>query len=137
MNESQAAKSAKPDYRTPIGRARGLGSAKSGTGHFWWQRVTAIVLALLVPWLVGTLVSFVGADLGTVQATLAVPLNAILLAAFVLALFWHAKLGMQVVIEDYVHARALEVTLQLVVTFACVFGALASLYAIFRIALLA
>ena len=126
----------KQDYRTPIGRARGLGSAKSGTGHFWWQRVTAIVLALLVPWLVGTLVSFIGADLLSVQIALARPLNAILLALFVFALFWHAKLGMQVVIEDYVHTRALEITLQLLVTFACVFGALASIYSIARIALL-
>ena len=123
--------------RTPLGRVRGLGSAKSGTGHFWWQRVTAIVLALLAPWLLGTLVSFVGADLATVQLALARPFNAIALALFSIALFWHAKLGIQVVIEDYVHARALEVTLQLVVTFACAFGALASLYAIARIALLA
>lgn len=135
MNESQS--TVKPNYRTPIGRARGLGSAKSGTGHWWWQRVTAVVLALLVPWLVGTLVSFVGADLGTVQAALARPFNAILLALFVVALFWHGKLGMQVVIEDYVHTRALEVALQLAVTLACVLGALASLYAIARIALLA
>jgi succinate dehydrogenase / fumarate reductase membrane anchor subunit len=127
----------KQDYRTPIARARGLGSAKSGVGHFWWQRVTAIVLAVLVPWLVGILVSFVGADLATVHATLAKPYNAILFAIFVLALFWHAKLGIQVVIEDYVHTRAYEITLQLLVTFLCVFGALASLYAIGRIALLA
>jgi len=136
MSDSQTpAGSVKPDYRTPIGRARGLGSAKSGVAHFWWQRVTAVVLALLVPWLVGILVSFIGADLATVYSVLSTPLNAILLAAFVLALFWHAKLGMQVVIEDYVHTRALEVTLQLVVTFACVFGALASLYSIAKIAL--
>jgi succinate dehydrogenase / fumarate reductase, membrane anchor subunit len=128
---------ARGNYRTPVGRARGLGSAKSGTSHFWWQRVTAIVLALLVPWLVGTLVSLVGADLATVQAVIARPWNAILLAVFVLALFWHAKLGMQVVIEDYVHARSLEITLLLLVTFACVLGALASLYALGRIALLA
>jgi succinate dehydrogenase / fumarate reductase membrane anchor subunit len=132
MNESQA----KQDFRTPIGRARGLGSAKSGTGHFWWQRVTAVLLALLAPWLVGTLVSFVGADLATVQLALARPFTAIALALFAVALFWHAKLGVQVVIEDYVHTRALEVALQLVVTFACAFGALASLYAIARIALL-
>ena len=75
--------------------------------------------------------------LATVQLALARPFNAIALALFSIALFWHAKLGIQVVIEDYVHARALEVTLQLVVTFACAFGALASLYAIARIALLA
>jgi succinate dehydrogenase membrane anchor subunit len=135
MNDSKAAR--KPDYRTPIGRARGLGSAKSGTAHFWWQRVTAIVLAVLVPWLVGTLVSFIGADLGTVLTTLSKPFNAILFAVFSLALFWHAKLGAQVVIEDYVHNRAAEITLQLLTTFFCVVGALASLYAIARIALLA
>ncbi|MDQ3494157.1 MAG: succinate dehydrogenase, hydrophobic membrane anchor protein [Pseudomonadota bacterium] len=124
------------DYRAPIARARGLGSAKSGTGHFWWQRVTAIVLALLVPWLVGTLVSLVGADLATVQAAIARPWNAILLAAFVLALFWHAKLGIQVVIEDYVHARGVELTLLVLNALLCTLGALASLYAIGRIALL-
>lgn len=123
------------DFRTPVGRARGLGSAKSGTGHFWWQRVTAIVLALLVPWLVGMLVSFVGTDLASVQAVIARPYNAVLLAIFVLALFWHAKLGVQVVIEDYVHTRAAEISLQLLLTFLCVFGALASIYAIARISL--
>jgi succinate dehydrogenase / fumarate reductase membrane anchor subunit len=135
MNESQS-NVAGQDLRTPLKRARGLGSAKSGTAHFWWQRVTAVLLALLVPWLVGTLVSFVGADLATVQASLARPFDAIMLALFAMALFWHAKLGIQVVIEDYVHTRALEVALQLVVTFACAFGALASLYSIARIALL-
>jgi len=95
------------------------------------------VLAVLVPWLVGTLVSFIGADLGTVLATLAKPFNTILFAVFTLALFWHAKLGVQVVIEDYVHNRAVEIALQLLTTFLCVLGALASLYAIARIALLA
>ncbi len=127
---------AKPDYRTPLARARGLGSGKTGTGHFWWQRVTAIVLAVLVPWLLGTLVSFIGADLGTVLVTLAKPFNAILLTLFSLALFWHAKLGVQVVIEDYVHNRAVEIALQLLVTFLCALGALASVYSIAKIALL-
>jgi succinate dehydrogenase / fumarate reductase membrane anchor subunit len=130
-----SAPEAKRDYRTPVGRARGLGSAKSGTGHFWWQRVTAIVLALLVPWLVGTLVSLVGADLATVQAAIARPWNAIVLGVFAMALFWHAKLGMQVVIEDYVHARAAELTLLVLNTLLCLLGALASIYAIASISL--
>ncbi|MEO6263820.1 MAG: succinate dehydrogenase, hydrophobic membrane anchor protein [Luteimonas sp.] len=124
------------DLRTPLARARGLGSAKSGTGHFWWQRVTAVFLVPLVAWLLGMLVSLVGADLATVQTTIAKPWNAIALALFALMLFWHAKLGIQVVIEDYVHHRAVEITLQLLVTLACVVGAFASLYAIARIALL-
>ena len=125
------------DLRTPIARARGLGSGKSGTEHFWIQRVTAVVLALLVPWLIGLLVSLVGADLEAVRTTIARPWNAILLAGFVVALFWHAKLGIQVVIEDYVHTRGTEIALHLLNILACTVGALASLYAIGRIALLA
>ena len=123
------------DMRTPLARARGIGSGKTGTGHFWTQRVTAVALALLVPWLVGLLVSMVGADVETVRAAIARPWNAILLSAFVVALFWHAKLGMQVVIEDYVHVRATEIALHLANTFLCALGAVASLFAIVRIAL--
>ena len=125
------------DFRTPVGRARGLGSAKSGTGHFWWQRVTAIALMLLTPWVLGMLIALVGADFAQVQAALAKPVNAIALAMFAISLFWHSRLGLQVVIEDYVHHRPLEIFLQLLVTFACALGGLASLYAISRIALLA
>lgn len=124
------------DFRTPVGRARGLGSGKTGSGHFWWLRVTSVALIPLFAWFIGTLVSLVGADLVTVQAVLARPFNAITFALFAIATFWHAKLGLQVVIEDYIHQRALEITLQLLVTFACAAGALASLYAIARIALL-
>lgn len=125
------------DYRSPVGRARGLGSAKSGTGHFWWQRVTAVFLALLAPWVLGMLVALAGADQAQVQAALAKPVNAVALALFSLSLFAHARLGLQVVIEDYVHHRAIELALQVLVLFTCALGALASLYAIGRIALLA
>ena len=125
------------DFRTPLKRARNIGSGKTGTGHWWWQRVTAVLLALLAPWLVGLLVSFVGVDGDAVRATVARPWNAIAFATFAIAAFWHAKLGVQVVIEDYVHTRWMEITLQLLVTFACALGALASLYAIARIALTA
>ena len=125
------------DYRTPIARARGLGSAKSGTAHFWWQRVTAVLLAVLAPWLVGLLLAVAGSDLAHIQAGIARPWNAIMLALFSVSLFWHARLGLQVVIEDYIHQRALEIALQLLVTFACALGALAALFAIGRIALTA
>ncbi len=125
------------DFRTPVGRARGLGSAKSGTSHFWWQRVTGVALALLVPWMIGLALALVGADIYDVQATLAKPVNAIALALFAICVFWHARLGLQVVVEDYIHHRATEIALQLLITFDCASGALASLYAIGRIALLA
>ena len=123
------------DFRTPVGRARGLGSGKTGTGHFWWQRVTAVALVPLVAWFIGTLVSLAGADLATVYTVLARPFNAIAFALFAIAMFWHAKLGLQIVIEDYVHTRAYEIALQFLVTFLCGLGAIASLYAIARIAL--
>lgn len=122
-------------YRTPLKIARGLGSGKTGTGHFWWQRLTAVFLVPLVAWWLGLLVSFVGSDLASVHHTIARPWNAIGLSLLVILLFWHAKLGVQVVIEDYVHVRAVEIALQLLVTLACAFGVLASLYAIGRITL--
>jgi succinate dehydrogenase / fumarate reductase, membrane anchor subunit len=137
MSDSSARDASHRDFRTPVGRARGLGSAKSGTSHFWWQRVTAISLALLTPWILGMLIALVGADHAEVQAALAKPVNTIAFAVFAISLFWHARLGLQVVIEDYVHHRPLEIFLQLLVTFACALGGLASLYAIGRIALLA
>jgi len=123
------------DLRTPLARARGLGSGKTGTSHFWYQRVTAVALMLLVPWLVWMLAGMAGGDVESVRATLARPWNAILLAAFSVAMFWHAKLGMQVVIEDYVHVRWVEVALQLLVTIACALGALACLYALGHVAM--
>lgn len=124
------------ELRTPIAIARGLGSGKSGTGHWWWQRVTSVALLLLTPWLIGLLVSLGGADLETVRVAIARPTNAILLSAFVVVTFWHCQQGLQVVIEDYVHTRGTEITLQLLNILACTAGALASLYAIGRIALM-
>lgn len=120
--------------RHPWAIARGLGSAKDGTSHWWAQRVSAIALLFLVPWFVLTMVSVIGADHASVRATLAQPLNATLLLAFVLSVFWHARLGLQVVIEDYVHAPALELALQLVVKFAYLLATLASAIAVGRIA---
>ena len=123
------------EFRTPLKKARHIGSGKTGTGHFWWQRVTAVALALLVAWLIGLLVSLVGADLDTVRTTIARPWNAIPMAALVIAMFWHAKLGVQVVIEDYVHARWAEIALQLLNLFACFAGALACLFALGHVAM--
>ena len=122
--------------RNPLARAKGLGSAKDGTTHWWHQRLTAIALMLLTPWFVILMVGLVGDDLATVRATLSQPLTAILLTAFVLSLFWHARLGLQVVIEDYVHG-ATELLLQVVVKFAYALAAIASLLAIGRIVFLA
>lgn len=118
--------------RNPLARAKGLGSAKNGTSHWWHQRLTAIALALLTPWFVIFAVGLLGADQATVRLAIAQPLTATLLAAFVLSLFWHAQLGLQVVVEDYLHGWS-EVALQVAIRFAYALAAIASLLAIGRI----
>jgi succinate dehydrogenase / fumarate reductase membrane anchor subunit len=123
------------DLQTPLKRVRGLGSAKSGTHHFIVQRITAVALIPLVLWSIWLALMLLHADYVAAQALLQQPLNAVLMIAFVLALFWHAQLGLQVVIEDYVHTRWREITLQVAVKFLCVLGALACALAVVRIAL--
>jgi succinate dehydrogenase / fumarate reductase membrane anchor subunit len=123
------------DLRNPLKRARGLGSAQSGVGHWWTQRVTAAALVLLGLWFVITVLSLLHADFATAKATVAKPWNALLLILFVVTAFWHAVLGLQVVIEDYVHTRWKEVVLLVAIKFLAVLGALAGVLAVLRIAL--
>jgi len=123
------------DLQTPLKRARGLGSAKSGTHHFIVQRVTALALIPLGLWIIWLGLALMHADYVHARALVHQPLNALLLIAFVIAMFSHAQLGLQVVVEDYVHTRWLEVTAQLAIKFLCVLGALASVLAVVRIAL--
>ena len=118
--------------RDPLAVARGLGSARNGTGHWWALRLTSIALLFLAPWFLILLHGLVGADRFTIQMLLGRPLNAALMIAWVLTVFWHAQLGLQVVIEDYVHGRA-EWALQIMVRFLCVVGAIASVLAVCRI----
>lgn len=93
-------------FRTPLARVRGLGSAKSGTEHWWHERVSAVAsipTTLFLIWL-GTAVA--GHDHAAIVALLSQPLVAIGLALSLIAMLWHMRLGMQVIIEDYVHSGA-------------------------------
>ncbi|MEO7071531.1 MAG: succinate dehydrogenase, hydrophobic membrane anchor protein [Rhodanobacter sp.] len=123
------------DLRHPLKVARGLGASHTGVHHWWVQRVTAAALVLLGVWFVIVVLRLLGADYVTARATLAQPWNALLMIAFVVATFWHATLGLQVVIEDYVHTRWKEVVALVTVYFLAVIGALASVLAVLRIAL--
>lgn len=121
--------------RNPLKDARGLGAAKEGTSHFIAQRLTAIALAPLSIWFLVVAVGLVGGGYPEARVFLAQPVNAVLMAAFVLAIFQHAKLGLEVVIEDYIHQRALEMALKIAVKFVAALAVIASLFAIVRIAL--
>jgi len=105
-------------YKTPLGRVRGLGSAKDGTHHWWMQRVTAIALVPLTVWFVVSILMMAGADRGTIVAWLGNPVTAGLMVMLILAVFYHAQLGLQVVIEDYIHRETLKIGLILFVKFA-------------------
>ncbi|MEO3428121.1 succinate dehydrogenase, hydrophobic membrane anchor protein [Pelagibius sp. CAU 1746] len=104
-----------PNLRSPLGRVRGLGSAKDGTGHWWAQRLTALALIPLTIWFVGAVVSLIGADYAAVAAWIASPVVAGLLILLIVATFYHAALGLQVVIEDYVHGEGAKIALLLFV----------------------
>lgn len=123
------------DLQHPIKRARGLGSAQSGVGHWWTQRLTAIALVVLGLWFLATVLRLAHTDYATARTLVGKPWNAILLIAFVVTMFWHAVLGLQVVIEDYVHTRWKEVSLLVLVKFLAVLGALAGVLAVLRIVL--
>jgi len=122
------------DFRTPLARVRGLGSAKEGVAHWWAQRLTAIALVPLTLWFVISIVGMVGADRPMVVAWLGHPVTAILLILLIAATFHHAQLGMQVVIEDYVHTGWLKWTSILFVKAVALVLALAAIFAILRIA---
>ena len=120
--------------RNPLERAINHGSAGSGVHHWWAQRFTAILLVPLMVWLVWTLALLAGADYATARDWIASPWNATMAILLAGSTFYHARLGVQVVIEDYVHHRALEVSLQILVAIAALAGAVVSFIAILKVA---
>jgi len=122
------------DMRTPLGKVRGLGSAKDGTHHFWLSRVTGLALIPLSLFAIGLVLSLSGSDFTAARAALAQPVVAILLAFFIVISVYHMRLGMQEIIADYVHGELTKLlTLILNSTFCLLVGA-ASLFALLRIA---
>ena len=125
--------SGKASLRTPLGRVRHLGSARSGTRHAWQMRVTAIALLPLAIAFVWIILSLVGKDHAAVVAVLGSPLPAIIMLLFLLTGIYHMMLGMQVIIEDYVHnEHAKTWCLMLNMFFSCVVG-LACVYSVLRL----
>jgi succinate dehydrogenase / fumarate reductase membrane anchor subunit len=121
------------DLRTPLSRARGLGSAKEGVHHFWAQRVTAVALIPLVAWFAISLIMMSGADYAVVRAWIGSPVVMVLLTLTIVIGLHHGQLGMQVVIEDYVHNDGMKLALIVLMRFIAVFFGLAAIVAILRI----
>jgi succinate dehydrogenase / fumarate reductase, membrane anchor subunit len=121
--------------RTPLARARGLGAAKDGTHHWWMQRVTSVALVPLVLWFAISMLAYSRVDHATFQAWLGHPVNAGLMIALLAAMFYHAKLGAQVIIEDYVHPESAKIAALLVTQFLLFLLGAIAIVAVLKIAL--
>ena len=119
--------------RTPLGRVRGHGSAKSGTEHFWRQRVTALANVPLVLSFVGIAVALAGRDHAAAVALIGHPAAAVVLLLAILSVTVHMRIGMQVIIEDYVHSEGPKVALLLANTFFAVVVGLVAAFSVLKI----
>ena len=119
---------------TPLGRVRGLGSAKSGAHHWWLERLTSVSTLILLLWFLVSLARLPGLDHQTVTQWLASPLAAVPMLLLAVSLFWHAKLGLIVIVEDYVHEEGGRLFWVVVINFLAVLGAALAAFSILKIA---
>lgn len=121
--------------RNPLAKARGRGSAKSGVHHWYAQRASALFLIVLIAWLIYAMFRLAGADHATSAQFIAQPLNAAFLVMLLVTLLYHAMLGLQVVIEDYVHQPVLEGVLHFVTRAGAFFGMALGIIHVLKLAL--
>ena len=119
--------------RTPLARVRNLGSSHSGTGDFWRQRLTAVAMMLLIVPVIAVVLTLVGSNQAGAKQLLGYLPIAIILLLFIVASTWHMRIGMQIVIEDYVHGEKTKLALVIANNFFCIAVALASIYAILKL----
>ena len=124
-----------PTMRTPLGKVRGLGSAKHGAAHFITLRVAAVALVVLVPWFLYSVLGAVRGGYDGALAWIADPLNAVLILLAVGAALYHMRLGMQEIVEDYIGKKSTKFTLLILNTFACIALFAAAAYAVLKIAI--
>lgn len=121
--------------RSPLGSALGMGAAREGTGHWWSQRVTAVALVPLTFWLIYSLIVLAGLPRAEALLWMQNPFNAVLMALFLVSMFYHSYLGVEVIIQDYMHAKWLKVTALITIQFAMILLAALSVFLVMRMAL--
>ena len=123
-----------PQMRSPLGRAIGLGSAKEGIDHWWWQRLSSIALVPLSLWFVIAVIRLAGADLETVVNWLDNPVPAVLFILLIAAVFYHGALGLQVVIEDYIGNEGVKFAALIVMKLAAFLLAAFGIFSVLKLA---
>lgn len=118
---------------TPLSRVRGLGAAGEGTNHFWWMRVTAVANVVLVLFLGAFMFRYAGADFQAVRQALRNPIASIGLLLLVVSGVWHMRLGMQTIIEDYVHSEGRRLAALMLNTFFAAAIALTCAFAVLKL----
>ncbi len=119
--------------RTPLSKVRGLGSAKEGTDHFWRQRLTAVANVPLLLFFIVFIIAYNGEPYAVVAGAMSNPLVAVLMGLVLISGIIHMKLGMQVIIEDYIHAEGMKVSLLILNTFFCIVIGAVSLFAVLKL----
>jgi succinate dehydrogenase / fumarate reductase membrane anchor subunit len=119
---------------TPLHKVRGLGASHSGTGHFWRQRITAVALVPLGLWFTYAILGLIGTNEVTILSFLAHPWNALLMAAFAATMLYHMSLGLQVVVDDYVHSTGMKIFCLLLIRFMMIATTVTCIFALIRIA---
>ncbi|MCF6215058.1 MAG: succinate dehydrogenase, hydrophobic membrane anchor protein [Emcibacter sp.] len=122
-------------FNTPISKVRGLGSARNGTHHWWMQKIAAVALVPLTVWFVASVVQMTKADYFTVISWLSSPIPAILMLIYIVIAIYHLRLGLQAIVEDYIHSEGMKVGLQFSILFGCTIIAVASIFSVLKIAL--
>jgi len=133
FDESHGSPRQDASMRTPLGRVRALGASHSGTTDFWRQRLTAVALVLLIVPVIAVVMMLLGRNQAGAAQILGSPAVAIVMLLFIIASCWHMKIGMQVVIEDYVHGEKLKLASIMANNFFSAVVALASIYAILKL----
>lgn len=121
--------------QSPLGKVLGNGAAKEGAGHWWAQRVSAVGLVLLAPWFVMSLIALGDLSYVNIVSWIAAPVNTVLLSLLVLTVSYHAQLGLQVVVEDYVAHKGIRMLTMLVINFTLLVLGVLGVFSVLRIAL--